>query len=380
MFVLGAFSAGVSAQFRDNFSSVVGIVQISQLNRQGSNSQLPPKIAEQLINSSIGSDIQRYNVEVELTSDLTLPYAGSMKNVGDRIVVIGLNLTLDMNFQGASTKITNGSNLQANKGQAIMDSRLAKNFSTSVGDLFALRIKSLPQIETYNLTIVGFYNERDSGAPSFVPRTYYVYTDLETAWAISALMGNENRTYSKISLRFPAVNNDEAQKYVDQINNLSDSGYFEDTLVNAFSLAQFQGQIESSLGIIDTFTLVISLITSIAGGMAIIVSQLMSVMERMKEFAILKSTGWKNSHIFKNVIYESMTLGILGAIIGIGIGLSLIIVFSSNSGPFGSIRAVITFDLVLRVLIFALGIGIIGGLYPAYKASHVRPVQVLKGE
>ena len=75
-----------------------------------------------------------------------------------------------------------------------------------------------------------------------------------------------------------------------------------------------------------------------------------------------------------------MTLGILGAIFGIGIGFGLISLFSSGAGPFGSIRAVVNIELIIRVLAFALGIGVIGGLYPAYKAAHVRPVQVLKGE
>jgi len=101
---------------------------------------------------------------------------------------------------------------------------------------------------------------------------------------------------------------------------------------------------------------------------------------QLKEFAILKSTGWKNRHIFKDVIYESLTLGILGAVIGLSIGVGLIYLLGGGLLPFGGISAIITWRGIIEVIAYALGLGIIGGLYPGVKASRVRPVVVLKGE
>ena len=103
-------------------------------------------------------------------------------------------------------------------------------------------------------------------------------------------------------------------------------------------------------------------------------------MARMKEFAILKSTGWKNRHIFENVIFESLTLGILGAIIGISVGSILIIVLSGSDSVLGTASAIITIEGIIEVIAYSLGLGILGGIYPGIKASRVRPVVVLKGE
>jgi putative ABC transport system permease protein len=100
----------------------------------------------------------------------------------------------------------------------------------------------------------------------------------------------------------------------------------------------------------------------------------------MKEFAILKSTGWKNRHIFENVIFESLTLGILGAIIGISLGWILIAILSGDNSLFGSASAIVTPQGIIEVLAYAIGLGVLGGLYPGIKAARVRPVVVLKGE
>jgi putative ABC transport system permease protein len=103
-------------------------------------------------------------------------------------------------------------------------------------------------------------------------------------------------------------------------------------------------------------------------------------MARMKEFAILKSTGWKNRHIFENVIFESLTLGLLGALIGIVVGGILITALSGENSLFGTASAIITIEGIIEVIAYAVGLGIIGGLYPGIKAARVRPVVVLKGE
>ena len=99
---------------------------------------------------------------------------------------------------------------------------------------------------------------------------------------------------------------DETNIYAEIINENSDNGEYAPTYVAATSLAALAEDIQDSFQTLFLFTTVIGLITTIAGGMAIIVTQMMSVSSRKKEFAILKSTGWKNIHIFKNVIYDKI--------------------------------------------------------------------------
>ncbi len=381
MFVLGAFSDGVEASFSDSFSKILGVVDVTQQNRQGEFSNLPKDVLDKLLAANFSDDIGSYSAQTQLPTDFTLDYLGKLNSAQDSLVIIGVDPEQDQLVEGPTTRILQGRSFQAGQNETIIDSRLldAAQFDVSLGTKLSINLNATIKED---LTIVGVYEQEDSGAPDFVPRTYYLYTDLETAWKFWDQAGYDDRdqTYTTIVLQFRSTDYDKTLQYIEDIKYMSSQGEFGDTRVEAFSLAQFQRSLQENLSIISVFTTVISLITALAGGMAIIVSQLMSVMERMKEFAILKSTGWKNRHIFQNIVYESLTMGLLGALFGLGLGFGLISLFSSGFGPFGSINAVVTFSNVALVVGFALLIGVIGGLYPGIKAARVRPVKVIKGD
>ncbi|MBN2150851.1 MAG: ABC transporter permease, partial [Candidatus Lokiarchaeota archaeon] len=373
-FVLGGFSAGITQQVTENFAKALGVVQVTEYGIDTtSQSELPTSIVDDLYAANFSGDIEGHNVRVEMASKFTLPYAAGLPNTGDRLVIVGLNKSLDTAFGGPTSKMRSGTAFQPGADQAVIDSRLltiSPGFSTGIGDNFTVYINVVTK---YNLTITGVCEQEDSGAPSFVPRAYYVYIDIITAWNLLGLEGDSNGTYTQLDIQFPAVSNEVTQRYVRDIEDLSADGYFG-VFVEAFSPGEFQAGISDTLGLLSTFTSVISFITLIAGGMAIIVAQLNSVSARMKEFAILKSTGWTNGQIFKNIIYESLALGALGAAIGLALGSALILALAGGGGFFGpSTRVVVTPILVLQVVGFALGIGVIGGLYPGLRAARVRP-------
>jgi putative ABC transport system permease protein len=380
-FVLGAFSAGVTTQVNENFEKALGLVEITQFGKGVASSELPTTIVDQLYATNFSNDIQHLNVKLQLDNTFSFNYIGKIQNTGDNLVVIGVNRTMDEQFKGPTSKITDGSVFTEGSDNALIDSRLLAiepNFSTSIGETLDLVISP---VENYSLTISGVYQQDDNGAPSFVPRTYFVYIDIMTARKILGLAGFPNTTYTQIDIQFPAISNEMTSRYVGHIKSLSNEGYFGSTFVEAYSPGELQAGISDTLGVLTTFTSVISFITLIAGGMSIIVAQLNSVSARMKEFAILKSTGWTNSHIFKEIIYESLVLGVLGAFIGLGLGSILIVALSNSGGFFGpSTSVIVTPLLVFQVVAFALGIGILGGFYPGLKAARVRPVKVLKGE
>ncbi len=383
-FVLGGFSAGVTASVESNFQAALGRIEITEYGEIGATSELPRDVLDVLLSADFADDIQSYNVKTELAPKFTLPYFSQLPNSGDSIVIIGVNQTLDVTMDGATANIINGTSFRLGEDEIILDSRLyglATGFSKDIGSTFPVYINVTVE---YNMTVVGNYDQPDNGAPSFVPRKYFAYTSIETAWKLLQLEGDLSGAgyFTQIDLQFPPVSNNATAGYIEEIKALSDANAFGGVFIEAFSLGAFQESIGDTLGILSTFTSVIGFITLLAGGMAIIVSQLNSVTARMKEFAILKSTGWKNSHIFKNVVYESTILGGVGAIIGLVLGFLLIGFIGSAGGIFGtgSGEVIVTIELVIQLVAFALGIGIIGGLYPAAKAAGVRPVKVLKGE
>ena len=379
VFVIGAFTAGVRAQFQQNLIETIGLVEVVEKGNLGANSHLPLNITSQLFNTpDVGEYITGFNVETQTPVSYTLDYSDKLGTVGDSLSLIGLNYSLDQEWGGPTTKILDGKVFNFGENETIIDSRLINvaQFPISIGETINIDLGFI----NASLTIVGVYDQEDNGAPDFVPREYYIYTDLDIIWDFLNKSGDETNIYTSISLRFNVETTEATEQYVEKINEYSDSGGYFPTEVTAFALASFFESIEETFGIFDAFAGIIGFITVLAGGTAIVVTQLMSVTARMKEFAILKSTGWKNRHIFANVVYESLTLGFLGAGIGLALGSVLVLLLSSGNSPFGGASAIITLDGIIEVVAYALGLGILGGLYPGLKASRVRPVVVLKGE
>ena len=132
-------------------------------------------------------------------------------------------------------------------------------------------------------------------------------------------------------------------------------------------------------GILGSFRLLVGAVAAISGivaGVGIINTMLMSVLERFKEIGALKAVGWTNSNIVRMIMYESVLIGFFGAITGIIVGFIISILIQSTFG----LTTLITFELLAEVFIFALTLGIIGGVYPAYIASKMDPVEALRAE
>lgn len=387
VFVVGAYTAGVQAQFDDNLTRTLGIVNIieeTEILIPTPDSNLPLTIISDLQNTDeVGEFIIDYNVECQAPYSYTkdeywdkLPNTGTGTYPGDKLIVVGLNKTLDENWNGFTKRIIEGRNFEVGQNETIIGSRLvdSADFPVSIGSKIELTILGN---ETVDLTIVGIYQQIEDGTPPFVPREYPIYTDIQTIWDARNQSSDETNLYTMVSLRFNVNSHEETLNIVDRINDFSNIGGYP-TNVSAYSLYAFYESIEQNIEIIDSFTGILGIITALAGGMAIIVGQLMSVSSRMKEFAILKATGWKSRHIMSNIIFESLTLSLLGAGGGLAIGILLIFLLSGNITAFGNTPIIITLPGIIQVIIYAVLLGVLGGLYPGIKASKVRPVKVLK--
>jgi len=113
------------------------------------------------------------------------------------------------------------------------------------------------------------------------------------------------------------------------------------------------------------------------GVLVIFLSMYTSVSERTREIGILRSMGASKGSIILLVVQESLVLCVIGTIVGIGLSYVLRALLMK---AMPTLIIMISGDWVLRAAVFALASGVIGSLYPSYKAASQDPIEALAYE
>jgi putative ABC transport system permease protein len=124
----------------------------------------------------------------------------------------------------------------------------------------------------------------------------------------------------------------------------------------------------------------LSFVAVFIGVVGMLNTMLMSVLERTREIGVLRSLGWRRRQVLGMILKESLTLGAIGGICGIplGIGLGSLIGLAGIWG--GAIRPTYSASIFVQALVVAVIAGTVGGLYPAWRATRMRPVEALRYE
>ena len=129
----------------------------------------------------------------------------------------------------------------------------------------------------------------------------------------------------------------------------------------------------------ETFTMLLAGIAAVSllvGGIGIMNIMLVSVTERTREIGIRKAVGARSRDILLQFLIESMVLSLAGGIVGIILGTGVAKILASAAGW----SIVISIPAVLLAFGFSASVGIFFGIYPARKASALRPIDALRYE
>lgn len=150
-----------------------------------------------------------------------------------------------------------------------------------------------------------------------------------------------------------------------------------------FTVEQVRKIIKQFTSISTLVVTAIVSITLIVGGIGIMNIMLVSVTERTREIGIRMAVGAKRRHILYQFLLESVTLSTLGGVIGLlsGWGLAHLIVFILRKSVSESFPpAYVPLWVIFLSLLFAALTGAVFGVYPAYKASRLDPIEALRYE
>lgn len=121
-----------------------------------------------------------------------------------------------------------------------------------------------------------------------------------------------------------------------------------------------------------------SVLAIIVGVLGVMNTMLMTVFERTHEIGILLAVGWRRRSIVYMVLWESALLGLLGGIVGVLLGVLGLITLGSLPGVRGFLEPDYSPKLMVISILIAVVVGVVSGLYPAWRSSRLSPSLALQ--
>ena len=122
-----------------------------------------------------------------------------------------------------------------------------------------------------------------------------------------------------------------------------------------------------------------SLLAVIVGVLGVMNTMLMTVFERKQEICILLAIGWRRARIIRMVLLESALLGLLGGIGGVLIGTLGLKIIERMPAIHGLLEPDLSLRLMVISVAIAVIVGVISGLYPAWRSSRLTPSLAMNG-
>ncbi|MHB1296622.1 MAG: ABC transporter permease [Anaerolineae bacterium] len=131
------------------------------------------------------------------------------------------------------------------------------------------------------------------------------------------------------------------------------------------------------LNMLDLFAWAVSMVAALVGGVGMMNTMLMSVFERTREIGVLRAVGWSSRRVLGMILGESLLLSLVGGLLGLGVGAASVWLVSNLPALAGYSEGTVPPELVIQALSATLVLGLVGGAYPAWRASQLPPVEAL---
>ena len=221
-----------------------------------------------------------------------------------------------------------------------------------------LKVNDIKDVLGQKFTITGIV-KNGKGARIFVP--------------ITTLQDNQKRPDLATMFYVKLSDKSDTKAAITRIEKALEPEEYKIVDVDEFVSLMFEANASLINGV---FNVVVFLGVSI-GVLVIFLSMYTSVTERTREIGILRSMGASKGFIVALVLQESLVLCVIGAVVGVGASFTLAVVLKMFMP---TLVILISQQWVLQATAFALLSGIIGSLYPAYKAASQDPIEALAYE
>ena len=247
-------------------------------------------------------------------------------------------------------------------------------------DLFAdsFPIGEQIRINGVSYEVVGILDESGGGLAGNTDDT--VYIPLTTAQ--TRLYTDRTRSGEKIvtSITAQSASSEQVQPAINEVTRVlrdrHNISYGDDDDFRIFDQSSLLDTVNTVVGSLTAFLGAIAAISLLVGGIGIMNIMLVSVTERTREIGIRKAIGALRRDILTQFLLESMVLSLLGGTLGILLGWAI----SVLAGSVFDLTMAVDIGTVLLSASFAAAVGLIFGIYPAWRASNLRPIEALRYE
>jgi putative ABC transport system permease protein len=283
------------------------------------------------------------------------------------------------NWSALKLTTASGHYLTGTQGEVVLGSSIDKEFNKKVGDTIDLPVRpsdAKPDFVSHSFTVVGILDKTRTAPDSFA------YVNIADG---QMLLHDQLPIAIRDSVDVTQVT-ENIDVYGKPGSSLSDLDVIANRInqqvsgVKATRPSDLVNSFKSGGAIFTAITTAAALLALLIGGLSVVNTMFMAVAERVREIGLKKAVGATTFNVMSEFLLEATFIGLIGGVLGYGIGALITIIVNATTPAGQPTLFLVTLNLTILSIGFAVVLGAVAGVLPAWRAARMDPVLALRTE